>query len=199
MGFRNPLTALSELFADTVIGAVLQTAGSLPWIKIYQASPTKAVIEFDPLSPPALPAELFLSEAGLIPQYALSMASPETPAGRRAQLSLVSSDAPGSERERAELVASEGLRINGLGSFLRAIDWGVFTGTTDANGDVVVPHGLGATPTGEFAQPTGPTAPLQPYRQAHSASSTTWRMRNTTTNAIPAAGTSVTFYWLVLR
>ncbi len=199
MAFRNPIRRMSQLVADTVIGAVLQTADAFPYIKIYQASLSKAVIQFWPLKTPySLPGEIYLGEAGVVPTFSLTLAAPESSAGRQPSISLVSGDSPGSERERIELVADEGVLINGLGSLLRGADWGVFTGNTNATGDVTVPHDLGAIPTGQFAQPTNGASPWQPWRLGHTANDVTWRMRNADTNAVAPAGTSVTFFWLTL-
>lgn len=198
MGFRNPVRRLSQLVADTIIGAVFQTANGLPYIKIFQETLTKAVIQFVPLGANNGPGEIYLSEAGLIPTFGLALLAPETAGGRQPSISLVSSDSPGSERERIEFTAPEGVRINAVGSLKRGEQWDVFTGNTNATGDVTVPHSLGAIPTGEFATPTNGASPWVPWRLGHTANDVTWRMRHADTNAVAPAGTNVTFYWLAL-
>ena len=209
MGFRNPLTALSQLVADAVIGAVLKTAATGNRIEIYNEAGGLGRMDFYTGYGETEPGRIVSSGAIGGGQYGLYIASPQG-VNDRATLLLESYDAP-SLKSRVVLVASE-LHLGDVdagstvlfgerGTPFAALDYGYFTGNTNASGDVSVPHALVNAPAMVLAHASHAGQPWIPWVQQGSitGSQIPFRMRRADTNAVAPAGTAVAFNWLAFR
>jgi hypothetical protein len=89
----------------------------------------------------------------------------------------------------------------GIGTRIRGFDFGYFTGTTNASGDVSIPHALGAIPDVVLLHTPNSARPNLAWnvKTANTSSVISARFANTTTNAALGAGSAVEVFWLALR
>ena len=73
---------------------------------------------------------------------------------------------------------------------------GVTTATTDADGIVIVTHGLSFTPSGVVASPRSTN---HSQHIVNNIGATTFRYRAFTAAGTPAASASITFQWIAFR
>lgn len=121
------------------------------------------------------------------------------PVGGAPQIQLISRKSDGSGTSVVGLNADR-VATNSAGNVMTGTR-GVFSGTTDANGRVVVTHGLGALPATVDGTPAGPDGgtTILGYVLTPQASwtSTTFTARCVSTAGAAIASASVTFSWEV--
>lgn len=199
MGFRNPITALSELVADKLVGALIKTAETGARIELYQALGL-GHIDFISAPAAAAPASIQAGTGGVSQDPVLFVYGP-TKAGHQALFYLMST-ANGSQAwltaDSVYLDTPGGLCINNTG-FVAGADFGRYTGTTDASGILTVPHNMGALPTMAIASPASHFGQALSYhwdRGASSATNLKFYCRKNDNTAY--AGITVTVAWLAM-
>ncbi len=213
MGFRNPLTALSQLVADIVTGALLRTAETGNRVEIYSepgggfGGVDEGRVDFHTGGGELAPGRILGGFIG--DRYDLLLESPTTAGGDSASITLEAEDAPA--KSRLNLSATdinigdadngETVLFGNRGSRFTALDFGYFSGNTDGSGDVNVPHTLGVAPAVVLAHSPHAGQPWVPWNQKASNTGAVipFRMRRADTNAIAGGGTAVEFFWLAIR
>lgn len=105
--------------------------------------------------------------------------------------------APVESGQRVGVLKSGGDRvIVGPLEFNQTVAGGVTTGTTDADGIVIVTHGLSFTPSGVVASPRSTN---HSQHIVNNIGATTFRYRAFTAAGTPAASASITFQWIAFR
>lgn len=220
MAFRNRIVRLSQLVADTLIGATIETAASGNRWVMAGGTFISSLLGYTGDAAETVPAQL-TALADLIGQPALTIFGPTVAGFTAPLLKLRSIPAVGTDLTAfagaitvqatgaagitfkstagtGETVTldSTGLAINGTHP-TKGIDFGSgsVTLTAQASNSVVVPHGLGVVPSAVLVSVSGSTAFFLVSSGAVGAASFTvtgyTRTGATTTGAVP-------FYWLAL-
>lgn len=216
MSFRNRITRMSQLVADVVTGGLIRTdipnnrrieigkndnPDNLPdyTVRFYSgdaAEQKPAYLRPYPGSGP-LPGGLILtgSDYGSHAPAAVSVTDAALifEAGANAFAYIVFLQAEEVRMQRPLRISRTGIG----GRLLRDVDFGTSSLVTNASGEDTVPHQLNADPDAVIV--TGALAGTQVNKlrvTAHNSSNFTVELRNSATNAIPAAGTAFTVFWI---
>lgn len=215
MAFRNPVRRLSQLVADRVVGAILQTAETGNRVKIWNdagllgAFPGGRVDFLNDAPDIDDPATLWLDDpgTGIGPAYftlyganiAGMLARPfvQLKSQHGSKLSSITLRA---DQIITSLLTPSQLQL-GNGSPFTAIDWGYTAGTTNGAGQVVVNHALGGTPQLVLALEAKSSSPWTAWnaKTSNTAADFTMQARRADTNAVAGAGVGLDFFWLVAR
>ena len=192
MAFKNPIRRVSQLVADRITGALIQTAAAglrvvldpIGRIKFYTGAASEE-----------LSGEVFNISVGDISDMTIRPA--KTTGAARPALHLRSSVAGGAA---IALDADDGITL-GAGAPVRGIDLGAEASNADASGEITVTHALGAAPTTVVAGMTNagrPWAPI-PMTGSHTATQLRFKMVRTTDNTAAPGGSACSFVWLAVR
>lgn len=212
MGFRNAVQRISELAADLITGAVIQTATTGQRIVM---NTTPLMQFFTGVIGEVAPGLIRADGAGGWP--ILSIWSPipfefgPGPA-QASHIELRGSDGSGANISTIQLLAdkvvssllqaAQGIQIGPSTVQISAINFGDSGAqTTDASGTVTISHNLQTTPTAVFCLVTNPGHPWAvwgPTPAQKGNSNFTVTFRRTDTDAVAGAGIGVRFYWLAI-